>query len=263
MNNLHWRADSRYTIGHELVLLAPSHALINVHVRGEAMTSIDSTHELIPVKQCSKCKQILPATLEYFSQLKTGKYGLRANCKKCCAAYHREYYRKHGEKVRNHIYQYREAIHETILERDRQYRSANSDKRAAYALKYREINREKLAEKRLQYRRAHRKEMALYLRQYRKQHPSVMRNYSHRRRARKVNAEHGGTPFDEKAQLKRQKSRCYYCGEKLTKYHVEHCVPLSRGGSDHPDNKVLACPSCNMSKNAKLPHEWSKGGRLL
>lgn len=27
MNNLHWSEESRYTIGHELVLSAPSHTL--------------------------------------------------------------------------------------------------------------------------------------------------------------------------------------------------------------------------------------------
>jgi 5-methylcytosine-specific restriction endonuclease McrA len=40
-------------------------------------------------------------------------------------------------------------------------------------------------------------------------------------------------------------------------------VPVSRGGSNDISNIVLACPSCNLQKGTRLPHEWPEGGRLL
>jgi 5-methylcytosine-specific restriction endonuclease McrA len=41
-------------------------------------------------------------------------------------------------------------------------------------------------------------------------------------------------------------------------------IPLDRGGSNGPENIVIACPECNHSKHNKLPHEWNgSGGRLL
>jgi 5-methylcytosine-specific restriction endonuclease McrA len=40
-------------------------------------------------------------------------------------------------------------------------------------------------------------------------------------------------------------------------------VPLSRGGSNGPENIVIACPTCNLAKKDKMPHEWPEGGRLL
>jgi 5-methylcytosine-specific restriction endonuclease McrA len=46
-------------------------------------------------------------------------------------------------------------------------------------------------------------------------------------------------------------------------YHVDHVVPLVRGGSDDPSNLVIACVPCNLSKGDKLPHEWKRSGRLL
>ncbi|HMN15956.1 MAG TPA: HNH endonuclease signature motif containing protein [Bellilinea sp.] len=59
-----------------------------------------------------------------------------------------------------------------------------------------------------------------------------------------------------------QKGKCWYCQCELNgTYHVDHRIPLSRGGSNDPANLVLACPSCNMSKGNKFPHEWN--GRLL
>lgn len=59
-----------------------------------------------------------------------------------------------------------------------------------------------------------------------------------------------------------QRERCWYCERKLHgNYHIEHRIPLVRGGSNDLSNIVLACPECNMSKHDKMPHEWSD--RLL
>lgn len=71
------------------------------------------------------------------------------------------------------------------------------------------------------------------------------------------------TPCDIEAQYAGQGGKCYWCEESLatTGYHIDHVVPLSRGGSNHPDNIVLACRSCNLRKADILPwtfapHRW-------
>ncbi|MEM7515321.1 MAG: HNH endonuclease [Planctomycetota bacterium] len=57
----------------------------------------------------------------------------------------------------------------------------------------------------------------------------------------------------------RDGSGCAYCGHILTvkTAHIDHVVPQSQGGSDHIDNKCLACPSCNSSKGGQTPEEWN------
>ena len=54
---------------------------------------------------------------------------------------------------------------------------------------------------------------------------------------------------------RRDGGTCTSCGgtEHLS---LDHVVPWSRGGSDDAPNLVLACRSCNSSKNAKTPAEW-------
>ncbi len=47
---------------------------------------------------------------------------------------------------------------------------------------------------------------------------------------------------------------CVYCGAQFE--HLDHTVPLSRGGHHSVDNIVPSCRSCNDSKADKLPHEW-------
>jgi 5-methylcytosine-specific restriction endonuclease McrA len=37
---------------------------------------------------------------------------------------------------------------------------------------------------------------------------------------------------------------------------VEHIIPLSRGGTNDPENVVLACRRCNFSKQDRLLSEW-------
>lgn len=77
-----------------------------------------------------------------------------------------------------------------------------------------------------------------------------------REAARKAN---GGSHSDEdvQAQYERQKGKCFYCGEAVgDKYHVDHVVPIVKGGSDGPENLVIACPHCNAKKSGKHPMEF-------
>lgn len=55
---------------------------------------------------------------------------------------------------------------------------------------------------------------------------------------------------------KRSNSICHYCGKFASRGHVDHVVPLSRGGSDDLSNLVWACRACNLSKHDKTPDEW-------
>lgn len=66
----------------------------------------------------------------------------------------------------------------------------------------------------------------------------------------------------EKAKASAQNGKCWWCGKDVgDTYHVDHLIPLARGGTNKPNNIVIACPFCNQSKHDKLPHEWC--GRLF
>lgn len=40
--------------------------------------------------------------------------------------------------------------------------------------------------------------------------------------------------------------------------HIDHVVPLSRGGADAVDNLCVACPTCNLRKGSKLPGDFMR-----
>lgn len=62
--------------------------------------------------------------------------------------------------------------------------------------------------------------------------------------------------------LERDGYTCTYCGDTDGPFHVDHVLPVSKGGSDDPENLVCACATCNLSKSDKTLSEWSGGGHV-
>lgn len=80
-----------------------------------------------------------------------------------------------------------------------------------------------------------------------------------RHRAQKYGATGDHSFNDVLLQYQAQQGKCYYCEINVgDDYHVDHVVPLTRGGSNGPENIVIACPSCNCSKGNRLPFEWTE-----
>jgi len=122
--------------------------------------------------------------------------------------------------------------------------------------------REKRAESGRQYRADHAEEIAERMWRYSRANLEEGATRSRRRYARKLSAEGTHTAEDIKMQYDRQKGKCFYCGEFVgQKYHVDHVIPLSLGGSNGPENLVISCPSCNLSKYTKHPMDFC--GRLF
>jgi len=67
------------------------------------------------------------------------------------------------------------------------------------------------------------------------------------------------------AERKAQKDRCAYCHKKLGRgYHVDHIVPLARGGTNERRNIQITCKQCNHIKRDKDPIKFAQElGRLL
>lgn len=83
------------------------------------------------------------------------------------------------------------------------------------------------------------------------------REQAHRqnRRAREQSANGSFTSQDVLDLFERQQGRCAYCRVTIQKdFHVDHVIPLAKGGSNWPSNLALACESCNLSKGHKL--DW-------
>lgn len=178
-------------------------------------------------KTCTRCGDTKPATNEFFSNDKKRKGGLNCWCKICVNASKQE------------------------------WRIANNERHKAARRAWYATNRERADATARAYEMAHKELRAVINKKYRDANQGVRRAGKQRRRARELNAPGHFSAADVRAQHKRQKGECYYCGaDTRGSYHIDHVVPLSRGGTNFPDNIVISCPTCNQSKGNKLLHEW-------
>ncbi len=53
---------------------------------------------------------------------------------------------------------------------------------------------------------------------------------------------------------------CYWCTDNFNgkDMHIDHVIPVSKGGSHSIGNLCASCVSCNTSKKAKSIKEWNK-----
>lgn len=89
--------------------------------------------------------------------------------------------------------------------------------------------------------------------------PGTAKREMARYRANKAKvARYSFTLRDETRMLNRQRNSCVYCSASIPPghRHLDHVVPLSKGGRHGPSNLVFACVRCNSSKNDKYVMVW-------
>ena len=80
---------------------------------------------------------------------------------------------------------------------------------------------------------------------------------------RKIRLQGKGTHTKQEieALLKKQDELCAYCQKELSvsgnlNYHLDHKIPLSRGGMNTIDNIAITCEACNLEKGALTDDEF-------
>jgi len=89
--------------------------------------------------------------------------------------------------------------------------------------------------------------------------PSPWKVDKAKRRALEATSPGNHTASDVRRQYLAQLGECFYCSATLgERYHVDHRQPLSRGGSNRPENLACACASCNLRKHDKTEAEFRR-----
>jgi len=203
-------------------------------------------------KRCSKCKNELLATLDNFVADCTHTDGLSSQCRDCKIPAKKRRIRNHpdGKKICSEC----GAIKERTLEYFR------PDPQGQFGLrpecKECALNKQRMPERvarQKAYRQSDRwKEIDRSL-----PRRIAKRTKGHKRRALEMNCEGYHNKKDIFKLYIEQCGLCAYCSIELDdNFHIDHVKPLSRGGSNWPDNLALSCPRCNLSKHDLLIEEW-------
>lgn len=220
-------------------------------------------------KICNKC--LLEKTIDQFGKATGGKYGVRATCTPCRAIQKSIYYElnKNDINARRKIYRLNNS--EKIKQQKLIYRLNNKDFIANQDRKYRKEHKEQIAQQRALYYQNHKNERSNYHKEWRNTDfgKAYVKASNHKRRALERNASGSYTAQDVLKLFDTQNGKCIYCKIRLyksgnNKYHIDHIIPLIKGGNNDKYNLQLLCKTCNVKKGGKFPHEFAQQiGMLL
>jgi len=190
--------------------------------------------------------------------------------KKEFAAYNKAYRKSHNEECRK----LNKAYYEKNKERDRPkkkaYAKANSKRISEGQKRWREKKKEHLRVSKAEYSRTPKareksRERARLerliapekarerIRQWNKRNPEYRSFIQARRNAQKLSAILPSSDMDKIRKLYAERDRL--TKEHGVAYHVDHIIPLSKGGAHHQDNMRVITATENLTKNAKLMPE--------
>jgi 5-methylcytosine-specific restriction endonuclease McrA len=186
-------------------------------------------------KTCTRCGQTKPISDYYWE---TYYDRPKAACKLCCNKATNEGRRKNPEKYRKQNLEYYYANKDELNE----YRRA----------KWPEVY-EQTKEYRLAQRKAHMKA-----------HPEKVREMARKRRAKK--RANGWEKYTEAQVLEMHGAVCHICGGEIDltlnrkignegwemSLHIDHVIPISKGGPDKLSNVKPSHGKCNLKKRATL-----------
>ncbi len=243
---------------------------------------MDAEHSISELKKCTKCGETKPATVEYFRAEKRTIIGLQSKCLVCEREYNRErraknpsldreYYQanKHWllPKMNEAAKSRRRDNRGAVLAAQRAWRAKNLDKAHKYQSDYYARNRDSEIKRIQEYYEQNPDKRIIAngkREEWRKRNREQARTYVRNRRAKLKSS--GGTHNGEdiKRLIAGQKGCCWWCGCKipLGRHHVDHRIPIARGGSNGPENLVISCAPCNHKKSSKMPWEMDNP-RLL
>lgn len=203
-----------------------------------------------------------------------------------CREIGRKYREAHREERNKASREWRAANKERVSQLNREYFKANKARLNEYKKRQWQQNpelrervkqykhewymshREQLSEKHRKYHEKNREKILTYLREY---HHSRYYNDPEERqrqyiknqtRRAQIKSSDGTFTFKELNELfEEQEGFCFYCGALLyssfdKEVHIEHKIPISRGGSNNIENIALSCAACNLTKGAKTHEEF-------
>ena len=166
--------------------------------------------------------------------------------------YGRAYYLAHAEQKKAYAKKYRLATLERIPAVKKAYRAANLEKVKAWQRRWRDANTEKVR---------------VINRAWRVANPGSNRaSLAKRRTAERANTVNIREVREfYKAVASAETIRCFWCKRPVPKRerHVDHIIPVSKGGLHATSNLCCACRDCNYRKSNHLPGEFSAQGVLL
>ncbi len=218
------------------------------------------------MKVCVKCGQMKMETEFILRNKKLSLTDRAARCNACALIYTRSYNAKNKATLNAAATEKRKQDPAPSLAAAKKWRDANPEKRRTYQENNRPLVRaagreryrkdpEKYCLKRREQLRNNPERCRATAKKWRLAHPDNVKAAKARRRAKERGSAGDASTKEIQARIAYFGKKCAYCGGPFE--HLDHFVPLTKGGSGHASNLVPACAACNLSKSNKNPGEWT------
>lgn len=159
-------------------------------------------------------------------------------------------------KARQRLYRIRnrDRLNAKIME----WRSVNADRYSAYRIRYQVENRARTRQRGVHWRLSNADRASSYGKAWRRLNPGEHARHEQNRRAR-IRAVGGELSTGlYKRLMAAQRGKCAACrsGIRSQRVHIDHIMPIARGGTNTDDNAQLLCRKCNLAKHAKHPVDF-------
>lgn len=181
------------------------------------------------------------------------------------SAKHAKCYEENKEQIRVRCRSYRERTKDERRAKIKQLKIDNPEKIKAQKRRHYEKHKSKILAKSKIWQEANPEKVRKAKSDWHKRNPENVRICDARRRSRELLADGAYTIKDVRKLLRLQNWRCIYCvcSIKKKKWHVDHIIPLSKGGGNGPDNIQILCAKCNLTKSSKDPIKFAQSLGLL
>ncbi len=205
-------------------------------------------------KICTECQKLLP--LSNFSIQKLGKFGRTSKCRSCRS---KKYYtpviiidRPPALSVKDQRKQYYIHNRDIILAKSKQWYQDNKQHKLEYDQNYRTLNLDRLRMRTRVYTSNNLQKIQDQTRKYRNSEiGKLIRKNSNIKRKRRLK---GQLSLSELLDFQKQSTHCSYCNIPLpAKWHIDHIIPISKGGEHILSNICASCPTCNLQKGTLMP----------
>lgn len=212
-----------------------------------------------------------------FYARKSSKDGYRNECKMCTRENRKKYREENKEKISEWHSEWRKRNKEYIQNKGRLYYQENKETILRKVKSYYCENTEKVMKTKKLYLKNNKEKVSMSKKNWARNNKDKIYESGLKRRSRKYFVQFEGVA--RRKLLERDNWSCKQCGVKVHdrseggikkshlwndefKAHIDHIIPLSKGGDSTPENLQVLCRTCNLRKSDKTDLSLNDDGQI-
>lgn len=208
-----------------------------------------------PERQCVKCGVLFSGHRCKACQSRRKKEYTDANRERIYQ-YNNDWAKANREKVNEWQQTWRKNNPEKVKNLDARSRESRREIRKTECAEWRKRNAARVKKWWQEYKQQHAERIKENRRRYERENPEKVKANKHTRRTRILGLDSKIDSEYVKFLKIVQGMKCNYCEQTMTKYEIDHIVPIARGGDNSNENLQLLCAPCNRQKGAKTDSEY-------